>query len=110
MLGAPQIVQTALQLTASVPLSIPREAIQSVMGPAIGELMAVLAAQKIAPTGPLFSHHFRMDPQRFDFEIGAPYFNSETVSGSFTVPEPSALVMLAIGILGLLACRRRLVR
>jgi PEP-CTERM motif len=46
-----------------------------------------------------------------DFEIGAPNFSSETVSGSFTVvPEPSALLLLAMGVLGLLACRRRLGR
>ncbi len=43
-----------------------------------------------------------------DFEIGAAGFASETVSGSFTVPEPSALVLLAVGALGLLIGRRRL--
>ena len=97
MLGAPQIVQTALQLTASVPLSIPREAIQSVMGPAIGELMAVLAAQKIAPTGPLFSHHFRMDPQRFDFEIGAPVATTVAAAGRVRPGQlPAATVARAV--------------
>ena len=44
-----------------------------------------------------------------DFEIGAAGFASEAVSGSFAVPEPSAIVLLAVGILGLLACRRRIV-
>jgi len=42
------------------------------MGPGIGELMATVAAQGIAPAGPWFTHHLRMDPNTFDFEIGVP--------------------------------------
>jgi hypothetical protein len=42
------------------------------MGPGLRELMAVAAAQGIAPTGPWFSHHLRMDPDIFDFEISVP--------------------------------------
>jgi len=34
--------------------------------------MAAVAAQGIAPTGPWFSHHLRMDPITFDFEITVP--------------------------------------
>jgi effector-binding domain-containing protein len=34
--------------------------------------MSTIAAQGITPTGPIFSHHFRMDPAIFDFEIGIP--------------------------------------
>jgi hypothetical protein len=45
-----------------------------------------------------------------DFKIGAAGYASETVSGSFTVPEPSALILLIVGALGLLACRRRFAR
>jgi hypothetical protein len=32
--------------------------------------MAAVAAQGIAPAGPWFTHHLRMDPATFDFEIG----------------------------------------
>ena len=42
------------------------------MGPGIGELMAAVAAQGIALAGPWFTHHLRMDPHTFDFEIGVP--------------------------------------
>lgn len=42
------------------------------MGPGIGELTATVAAQGIASTGPLFSHHLKMHPDIFDFEIGVP--------------------------------------
>jgi effector-binding domain-containing protein len=72
MLDTPQITQTADQFTAFIRLTIPRKEIRNVMGPGIGELMAAVAAQGIAPAGPLFSHHLRMDPDIFDFEISVP--------------------------------------
>ena len=72
MLDKPQIVQTDAHLTAIIRLTIPREEIRNVMGPGIAELIDAVAAQGIAPAGPIFSHHLRMDPDTFDFEIGAP--------------------------------------
>ncbi len=42
------------------------------MGPARSELLAAVRAQGIAIVGPIFSHHFRMDPDTFDFEVGVP--------------------------------------
>jgi len=72
MLDTPKIAETAVQLTAIIPLTIPRAEIQAVMGPGIGELMAAVAAQGLTPTGAWFTHHRRMDPDVFDFEIGVP--------------------------------------
>jgi effector-binding domain-containing protein len=72
MLDTPRITQTADQLTALIRLTIPREEIRNVMGPGIGELMSAVAAQGIALAGPWFTHHLRMDPATFDFEIGVP--------------------------------------
>ena len=72
MLDKPQIAQTAAQPTAIIRLTIPRAEIRNVMGPGIAELMAAVAAQGIAPAGPWFTHHLRMDPDTFDFEIGVP--------------------------------------
>ncbi|RJG10978.1 AraC family transcriptional regulator [Pseudomonas cavernicola] len=72
MLDTPHITQTDAQLTAIIHLTIPREEIRNVMGPGIAELMAAVAVQGIAPAGPIFSHHLRMDPEIFDFEIGVP--------------------------------------
>lgn len=72
MIDEPQIVQSEAKITAVIRLTVPRSEIQNVMGPAIGEVMGTVAAQGIAITGPVFSHHFRMDPGMFDFEVGVP--------------------------------------
>jgi effector-binding domain-containing protein len=72
MLDKPQITQTASQHTAVIRLTIPRAEIQQVMEPGIRELMAAVAAQGIAPAGPIFSYHLKMDPDIFDFELGVP--------------------------------------
>jgi effector-binding domain-containing protein len=72
MLDKPRIVETTAQLTAIIRLTIPREQIRDVMGPGIAELMAAVAAQGVAPAGPIFTHHLRMDPKTFDFELGVP--------------------------------------
>jgi hypothetical protein len=72
MLGEPRLIQTDAQLAATIRLTIPRSEIRNVMRPAIAEVMATVAAQGIAPAGPVFSHHLRMHPDTFDFEVGAP--------------------------------------
>jgi effector-binding domain-containing protein len=72
MLEAPKILETASQLTAAIRLTIPKDQIQVVMGPAYAELMAAVAAQGIPATGPWFSHHFRITPESWDFEVGVP--------------------------------------
>ena len=72
MIDTPEITQTTARTTAIIRLTIPRAEIRNVMGPGIGELMAVVTAQGIGPAGPLYSHHLKMDPDTFDFEIGVP--------------------------------------
>lgn len=72
MLDKPQIEQTTTQAAAVIRLTIPRAEIQNVMGPGYSELMAAVAAQGLAPAGPWYTYHLRMDPDIFDFEIGVP--------------------------------------
>jgi len=72
VLDVPRITTTAAQLTAVIHLTIPRVEIRNVMGPGLAELKAAIATQGIAPTGPWFTHHLRMDPLVFDFEICLP--------------------------------------
>ena len=45
VIDPPQITETADQLIAFIPLVVPRDEIQAVMGPAIRELYSALAAQ-----------------------------------------------------------------
>ncbi len=70
MLSAPQIIQTTAQTAAVIHLTVPRREMMAVFGPAVGELMAVLAAQGVEPVGAVFAHHIKMSPEIFDFELG----------------------------------------
>ena len=72
MIDEPRILYTEAQHTAVIRLTIPKAGMQASMGPAIQEVMETLAEQDIAPTGPVFAHHFRMDSDLFDFEVGVP--------------------------------------
>ena len=97
MLDQPQIIQTDSRLTACIRLTIPREEIQEVMGPAIREVMAAVASQGLSPIGPVFSHHLRMDPGIFDFEVGVPVSNPVTAAGRVRAGElPAATVARTI--------------
>lgn len=69
-LEPPRIVDAEVQLTAVVRFHIPRTAIVEAMGAGRMEVIEVLAAQGVEPTGPWFSRHYRMDPEIFDFEVG----------------------------------------
>jgi effector-binding domain-containing protein len=81
MIDTPKITQSDAQTTAVIRFTIPRSEIQTVMGPAIGEVMAAVVAQGIGPAGPVFSHHFRMEPDTFDFEVGVPVTAPLTETG-----------------------------
>jgi effector-binding domain-containing protein len=72
MLDTPEIVLTEPRRAAVIRLTIPRAEIREAMYPAIQELLSVLAEQGLAPAGAVFSHHFRMDPEFFDFHAGVP--------------------------------------
>lgn len=84
MIDTPQITRSDERLTAIIRLTIPREQIRDVMGPAIGEVMGAVAAQGMTPAGPVFSHHLRMDPAVFDFEVGVPVASPISPAGRVT--------------------------
>jgi effector-binding domain-containing protein len=78
-------------------LKIQRAQIREVMGPAIGEVMAAVAGQGIGPAGPVFSHHFRMTPDVFDFEVGVPVTRAVSPVGRVQASElPAATVARTI--------------
>jgi len=93
MIDTPAVTATRAQHTAVIHLTIPRAEIQKVMGPAHQELFSTLAAQGMAPVGAWFSHHFRMDPATFDFEVGVPVSAPITPTGRVTNSQlPAARV------------------
>lgn len=89
MIETPEVTETASQHTAVIHISVGRADVGSVMGPGVAELLAVLAAQGIVPAGPLFSHHARIEPGVFNFELGFPVATPVTVQGRVT---PSQLL------------------
>lgn len=86
MIEPPSILTLTGQPAAVIRLTISRHEISNAMGPAIGELIACLAGQGLMPSGPVYAHHFRLDPDVFDFEVGVP------VTGDF---EPEGRVLAA---------------
>jgi effector-binding domain-containing protein len=97
MIESPRVETSEAQTTAVIRIEVPRAEIQKVMEPAIAEVLHVLQAQGVQPTGPLFSYHHRMDPAVFDFEVGFPVGRPVRPSGR-VVPSrlPSATVARAV--------------
>lgn len=93
MIDTPQITQSTAILTAVIKLTVPRAEIQKVMGPGIGDLMSTIASHGIKPAGPLFSHHFRIPSDTFDFEIGVPVKTPVAAAGRVT---PGSLPSLKV--------------
>ncbi len=81
MLETPQIVESAPQPAAVLHLSVPRARIREVMEPGLQEVLAAVRAQGQAPAGPWFTHHLRMDPEVFEFEIGVPVASAIAEAG-----------------------------
>jgi effector-binding domain-containing protein len=81
MIDTPKIVTTNAQRTAMIHLTVPRAEIRNVMGPGLSEITAAIAAQRISASGPWLTHHLRMDPRVFDFEICVPVASEVSASG-----------------------------
>ena len=81
MIDTPHVTHTTEAPMAFIHLTVPRSEIRTVMGPGLAELHAVLAAQGVTPSGPWFTHHRRMDPSVFDFEICLPVSRPIVPSG-----------------------------
>jgi hypothetical protein len=69
MIDEPHITQSETQIIAFIHITVPREEIRFVMDPALRELKGALAGQGIKPIGPWFTHHLRIDPKVFDFQV-----------------------------------------
>lgn len=72
LIDPPQVVMSEPAETAVIRIVVPRDEMQSVMGPAFGEILRVVADQGIGPDGPMYAHHTRMNVNIFEFAIGVP--------------------------------------
>ena len=91
MTETPQIQTTPPQPLAIIHLTIPRSEMRTVIGPALSELHATIAAQGLAITGPWLTHHLRMVPDIFDFEICLPVSAPVTPAGRVISGEIPAM-------------------
>jgi effector-binding domain-containing protein len=72
MIDKPVVTKSVQVNTAMVHVTAPRSEIQKVMGPGLEEVNAAISAQGIKAAGPWFTHHLKMDPTVFNFEICVP--------------------------------------
>ncbi len=100
MIDAPHIAQTVAQQTAIIRLTIPRAEMMTAFGPAVGELMSVLAAQGISPAGPVFAHHLKITPGIFDFEVGVAIATPVIAAGRMKPSEWPAMKVARTGYRG----------
>ena len=77
----PRIVETSEQHTAVIHLTVTMQDMVRAIDPAIQEILAVLRGQDMAPSGPMFTYHFRRPTDTFDFEVGFPVRRPITPSG-----------------------------
>lgn len=97
MIETPRIVETEAQAAAVIHITIPRDQISTVMGPAIQEIRAAASAQGLSPTGPFFAHHLKLSPEIFDFEVGIPVSATLTPIGRVKPGElPAAKVIRTV--------------
>ncbi len=89
MLDPFSIVETEVQPSAVIHITIPREKIQEVMHPAMMEVIEAVSAQGIGPAGPVFAYHWDMTPGVFNFKVGVPVSGEVTPVGrviAFSLP------------------------
>jgi effector-binding domain-containing protein len=91
MIDEPKIVHTTAQPAAVIHVTVAKDKIREAMGPGLKELRDTLAAQGIAPAGPWFTHHLKIDPSQWDFEIGIPIASTIKPQGRVKAGELPAL-------------------
>ena len=97
MLDQPVFVQTEAQVAAVIHITVPRDQIQEVMGPAIHEVIDAVTKQGIGPVGAVFAHHFGMTPGIFNFEVGVPVSGPVSPTGRVKAGEiPAASIMRTV--------------
>src|SRR5579884_719747 len=91
MIDTPETVRTARQDAAVIRIKVPRSQIRQVMGPAMREVVAAVTSQGIGPAGPLYTHHFGIYPDVFEYEVGVPVNSPVSPVGRVQPGEVPAL-------------------
>ncbi|MDX2192034.1 MAG: hypothetical protein NW201_01685 [Gemmatimonadales bacterium] len=81
MLTPPEIVDVPAVPAAVIEIVVARTEMPRVMRPAIAELLGVLQAQGLRPSGPRFAHHLEITHEAFHFELGFPVEGTVTPAG-----------------------------
>lgn len=87
MISTPHIVELPQQKIAFIRVKTPREEIVHAMHKGLEELGSVLKRQKVTPSGPWFTHHFRRPDESFDFRICFPVESDVTPEGRVEAGE-----------------------
>ena len=73
MIATPEIVLTTAEPAAVIRLTIPRSEMMKQFGPAVGELMATLARQGVAPDGAAIDTPMERFDQVLDVNLRGAY-------------------------------------
>jgi effector-binding domain-containing protein len=84
MIDSPIVVTTEPTLFAKIHLAIAWSQMREVMGPAIGEVKASVAAQRIGAPAPWFIHYLKVGPALVDFEVCVPVIRAVAEAGRVT--------------------------
>jgi hypothetical protein len=97
VIDATHVTDVPARPSAVIHYHVPQADLPAVMQPAVRELLAVLAAQGIAPAGPPFNRYLSMAGGTFEFETGFPV-DRQVAPASRVVPGtlPAARVARAV--------------
>ncbi|WP_146618058.1 GyrI-like domain-containing protein [Lujinxingia litoralis] len=87
MLDAKEIISTRAKPSAVIRMTIAREMMPELFGPALEEIFDQLRTQGVISSGPAYAYHLRMDPEVFDFEAGVTVASPVTPAGRVEAGE-----------------------
>ena len=90
MIDTPTLVEVPAQPLAVIHLVVTQAEMMKSFGPAVGEVLAALKAQGVAPVGPVVAHHHRNPSDTFDFDVGFPVAAPIQASGRVVPAQRAA--------------------
>ena len=81
MIETPAVTMSDEIRSAVVRVTVPTSQIRDAMDSAIAELTSILEDQGIQPAGPMYTRHFHVPDEKFDFELGFPVAREVTPAG-----------------------------